>query len=265
MPGPRTCPFFSFSCEWKKSERNRGGTNVLTKRTLTPDEVIGEILEANYSFIPIAIGPHGEIGSLFNRFLHGGNTLPLPTFNKDRPNAERERAAKRCIYTSTPWGILDKADKQWKHAHGDRLFGANYLTPLPSSWADQQLGLTFITHISNHIFSSFKNIKHTLSSPPPQDQSHHDDDSSEYDNENEWMEIPRRRNIRRGMASWRISWHRYLWPYWCWRCGNFDVVTPSSSFFLEVSPHQYTMVAAAIRRCLDGPDWNMLWLRIRCN
>eukprot|EP00956_Cyclotella_meneghiniana_P023406 scaffold45589_cov100-Cyclotella_meneghiniana.AAC.2 len=99
----------------KKFERNRGGTNVLTKRTLTPDEVIGEILDANYSFIPIA---------LFNYFLHGGNTLPLPTFNKDRPNAKR--AAKRCISTSTPWGILDKADKQWKHAHGDRLFRANY-------------------------------------------------------------------------------------------------------------------------------------------
>ena len=135
--------------ERKKFERNRGGTNVLTKHTLTPDEVIGEILDANYSFLPIAVGPHGEIGSLFNRFLHGGNTLPLPNFNKDRPNAER--AAKRCISTSTPWGILDKADKQWKRAHGDRLFGANYLTPLPSSWADQQLGLTFITHISNHI------------------------------------------------------------------------------------------------------------------
>ena len=70
--------------------------------------------------------------------------------------------------------------------HGDRLFSTNYLTPLLSSWADQQLGLTFITHISNHIFSSFKNIKHTSSSPPPQDSPHNDDDSSEYDNEYEW-------------------------------------------------------------------------------
>eukprot|EP00956_Cyclotella_meneghiniana_P025323 scaffold52646_cov44-Cyclotella_meneghiniana.AAC.2 len=84
----------------KKFERSRGGTNILTKRTLTPDEVIGEIFDSNYSFVPIAIGPHGEIGSLFNRFLHGGNTLPLPNFNKDRPNAER--AAKRSISTSTP-------------------------------------------------------------------------------------------------------------------------------------------------------------------
>eukprot|EP00956_Cyclotella_meneghiniana_P027529 scaffold61901_cov21-Cyclotella_meneghiniana.AAC.2 len=79
--------------ERKKFERSRGGTNILTKRTLTPDEVIGEILDSNYSFVPIAIGPHGEIGSLFNRFLHGGNTLPLPNFKKDRPNTER--AAKR--------------------------------------------------------------------------------------------------------------------------------------------------------------------------
>ena len=170
--------------ERKKFERNRGGTNILTKRTLTPDEVIGEILDSNYSFIPIAIGPHCEIGSLFNRFLYGGHTLPLPNFNKNRPNAER--AAQRCISTATPWGILDKADKQWKHLHGDKLFGANYLTPLPSSWADQQLGLTFITHISNHIFSSYKHIKHSTSSPPPPDSSLNDDDSSYYDDENEW-------------------------------------------------------------------------------
>eukprot|EP00956_Cyclotella_meneghiniana_P026150 scaffold55878_cov22-Cyclotella_meneghiniana.AAC.1 len=48
----------------------RGGTKILTKRTLAPNEVIGEILDANYSFIPIAIGPHCVIiGSLFKRIF----------------------------------------------------------------------------------------------------------------------------------------------------------------------------------------------------
>ena len=52
--------------ERKKFECSRGGTNILTKRTLSPDKVIGEILNnANYSFVvPIAVGPYGEIGSL---------------------------------------------------------------------------------------------------------------------------------------------------------------------------------------------------------
>eukprot|EP00956_Cyclotella_meneghiniana_P031212 scaffold81247_cov86-Cyclotella_meneghiniana.AAC.1 len=90
------------------------------KRTLSPDEVIGEIL---------AIGPHGEIGSLFIRFLYGGHTLPLPNFKTDQPNAVR--AAKRSISTSTPWGVLgrDDNDKYWKRLHGDKLSGGNYLSP----------------------------------------------------------------------------------------------------------------------------------------
>ena len=119
--------------ERKKFERSRGGTNILMKWTLTPNEVIGEILDANYSFIPIAIGPHGEIESIFNRFLYEGNTLtlPLPNFSADRPNAAK--AAKRSISTSNPWRVLNRADKYWTHAHGDKLFGENYLSPLPSS------------------------------------------------------------------------------------------------------------------------------------
>eukprot|EP00956_Cyclotella_meneghiniana_P043801 scaffold288090_cov76-Cyclotella_meneghiniana.AAC.3 len=39
---------------WRE-KGNRGGTNVITKRTLTPDEVIGEILDANYSSFPLPL------------------------------------------------------------------------------------------------------------------------------------------------------------------------------------------------------------------
>ena len=63
-----------------KFMRRTGGTNEITNKTLTPDEVIGEIINGNNAFIPIAIGPFGELGSLFRRFLYGDTTLPLPSF-----------------------------------------------------------------------------------------------------------------------------------------------------------------------------------------
>eukprot|EP00956_Cyclotella_meneghiniana_P013988 scaffold20678_cov69-Cyclotella_meneghiniana.AAC.2 len=127
---------------------------------------------------------NGKIGSLFKCFLYGGNNQPLPHFSTDRPNTAK--AAKRSISTSTPWGVLNRADKYLKHAHGDKLFGGNYLSTLPNSWADQQLDLTFITNISNHIFSSFKNIKQTSTSPRSSIPSDSDDDYSKYDNEYDW-------------------------------------------------------------------------------
>jgi hypothetical protein len=41
------------------------GTNKLTKRTHSADQVIGEIIDGNNAFIPIAVGTNGEFGSLF--------------------------------------------------------------------------------------------------------------------------------------------------------------------------------------------------------
>jgi hypothetical protein len=94
--------------EKMKFSRTRGGTNPITKQTLSADEVIGEILDNNYSFIPVAIDPFGETGSLFNRFWNGSSTPPLPSFTKDRPNAKR--AAESAIDLKTPWDILGRAD-----------------------------------------------------------------------------------------------------------------------------------------------------------
>jgi hypothetical protein len=52
-----------------KFARRTGGTNPITNKTLSADEVIGEILDTNSVFIPIAVGPFGEFGSLFRRFI----------------------------------------------------------------------------------------------------------------------------------------------------------------------------------------------------
>jgi hypothetical protein len=132
-----------------KFARQSGGTTAISKRTLSADEVIGEILDSNYAFIPIAIGPFGDIGSLFMRFWDGSDTLPLPNFTKACPNALR--AAKRATAVETPWDILGKADAQWKKQRGSSLFEGSYLSPTPSIWANQQLGLVCCTQLANHI------------------------------------------------------------------------------------------------------------------
>jgi hypothetical protein len=45
--------------------RRNGETNKLTKRTLSADQVIGEIIDGKNSFILIAVGPNGDFGTLF--------------------------------------------------------------------------------------------------------------------------------------------------------------------------------------------------------
>ena len=115
--------------ERKKFARRTGGTNNVTSKTLSAaDEVVGEINNANYSFIPIAIGPHGEIGSIFKCFWDGSDPLPLPSFSKDRPEAKW--AAERSISIHTPWNILGK--------RGSALFDGSYLSALPSTWAKRE-------------------------------------------------------------------------------------------------------------------------------
>ena len=85
-----------------------GGTNEITNRTLSPDEVIGQILNTNNVFIPIAVGPFGDIGSIFRRFIKNQRTLPLPSFPTDRPNALR--AAEHAINVRTPYDVFGKAE-----------------------------------------------------------------------------------------------------------------------------------------------------------
>eukprot|EP00956_Cyclotella_meneghiniana_P035863 scaffold118784_cov60-Cyclotella_meneghiniana.AAC.4 len=143
--------------ERKKFARTTGGTNNVTSKTLSADEVIGEINDANYSFIPIAIGPHGEVGSVFKRFWDGSDPLPLPSFSKDQPEAKR--AAERSISIHiTPWNILGKADARWKSERGSALFDGSYLSALPSTRAKQQLGLICCSQLANHINTSFNHL-----------------------------------------------------------------------------------------------------------
>jgi hypothetical protein len=106
--------------------------NKLTRRTLTTDAVIGEILDSNNVFIPIAVGPNGEFGSLFRRFLNGSNPLPLPTFRDDRPNAIRA-ADLRPFLTKPP---LTSSAKQIKAGKGNMVTNYSAVAAQSAVWFD---------------------------------------------------------------------------------------------------------------------------------
>jgi hypothetical protein len=107
-----------------KFARRTGGTNPIT--------VIGEILDTNNMFIPIAVGSLGEFGSLFRRFIESHKTLPLPTFSQDRPNATRAAALTVTVTNRTPYNVLGQADAIWKESHGTKLFDGSYMSQPPS-------------------------------------------------------------------------------------------------------------------------------------
>jgi hypothetical protein len=142
--------------ERMKFARSRGGTNPITARTVPPDDVIGEIISSNQAFIPIAVGPFGGFGSLFCCFIDDVNTLPLPTFPVNRPNALR--AAKLATNYRTPYNVFGKADQKWKATSPSKCFNGSYLSQLPSTWANQKLGLATSTHLANHINNSLTKL-----------------------------------------------------------------------------------------------------------
>jgi hypothetical protein len=117
-----------------------------------------KILDTNNVFIPIAVGPFGEFGSLFCRFIESHKIIPLPEFSADRPNATR--AAALAVTNRTPYNVLGKADKIWKEVHSSKLFDGSYMSQSPSTWANQRLGLATVTHLANHINTSLTKIKH---------------------------------------------------------------------------------------------------------
>ena len=144
--------------ERMKFVRSRGGTNEVTKQTLSADQIIGEIVDSNFSFIPIAVGPHGELGSLFRRFLYGTKALPLPDIPKDKPNALR--AAQLAVSSKNPSNILGKANKAWKKSNGVRPFSGSYQSSTPQIWAEQHIGLVIQTKIATHIKNSLQKLKY---------------------------------------------------------------------------------------------------------
>ena len=143
--------------EKKKFERPRGGTDNVTGVTLTGDEAIGQITDSNQALIPIAIvsiGPFGEIGDLFMRFLYGTAPKSLPKISSSKPNAQR--ALDLAISNKVPSSILGRAKDIWAHREHLEFFDGSYLAGNSQIWAEQQLGLACVTQLGQHIFRSYR-------------------------------------------------------------------------------------------------------------
>jgi hypothetical protein len=74
----------------------------------------------------------------------------------DRPNAAR--AAKLATNYRTPYNVFGKADKKWKATNPSKCFDGLYLSQLPSTWANQKLGLATSTHLANHTNNSLTEL-----------------------------------------------------------------------------------------------------------
>eukprot|EP00956_Cyclotella_meneghiniana_P001063 scaffold1261_cov50-Cyclotella_meneghiniana.AAC.4 len=143
--------------EKKKFESPRGGINNVTGVTLTGDQAIGQIININQALIPIAIGPFGEIGELFMRFLYLYGTAPrsLPKISSSKPNTQR--ALDLAISNKVPSNILGRAKDVWSHIEHLEFFDGSYLAGNPQIWAEQQLGLACVTQLGRHILRSYRN------------------------------------------------------------------------------------------------------------
>ena len=69
--------------------------------------------------------------------------------------------------------------------YGDKFFGGSYLSPTPSIWANQQLGLVCITNITNHIRGSFQKVSYHPGPGGAIDTGGHDADEDQFSEDNE--------------------------------------------------------------------------------
>ena len=137
--------------------QRRGASDQGTKVTLSGDEIMKEIISKNMALIPIAVSPHGTVGSLFNRFMYGDEPLPSPKFAKDRihaPAADRVARSR-----NVPRGILIKATEYWRKDTHDIFFGDYYKATDPRRWFDQQFGLVISKAISSHLLRAYNRHK----------------------------------------------------------------------------------------------------------
>ena len=141
--------------------QRRGKSCKDTGVTLTGDEIVGSILRAGMSFLPIALSAHGRIGSLFRRFLYGIDPIEPPSFAKDRihsPAAERLARSHR-----VPRALLERADLVWRCENPDKPYGEPYLALMPSRHFEQKFGLVISTAVSSHLLRAHNKIR---SKPP---------------------------------------------------------------------------------------------------
>ena len=142
--------------EQNKFQRSRGGTDPLTKESLSGDQIIGEIIDNNMALLPMAITPFGKFGPIANRFWYGTSAHIPPKLytSRDKPNAIK--AAKLSIEAKVPSGILQRANKVWRIRHPGKMYGASYKAMDPKTHTNQLFGRLVCTANGAHILRSMK-------------------------------------------------------------------------------------------------------------
>ena len=112
----------------KKTDRR---TNI----TLSGDEIMEYLLDHGMVLLPLAITPHGHLGTFFERFLYGKDAF-LPEFN-DRPWAEK--MARESTSKHVPRKILQHANTLWRQSNPNSFYSGSYKASDPMTHFDQQL------------------------------------------------------------------------------------------------------------------------------
>jgi hypothetical protein len=95
----------------------RGGTNPITNKTITPDDVIGEIIQLQ------ATKPsyQSQSAHLESSVAYSGALSKTTTHSHSRNLQKFDLTALR-----TPYNILGKEDQKWKAKFPDKLFDGSY-------------------------------------------------------------------------------------------------------------------------------------------
>jgi hypothetical protein len=135
----------------------KGKTCKETGITLTGDEIIKEIIDDDMALVPVAVSPHGHIGSLFERFLYGTDAMEMADYIDTRIHAE---AADRLARSAkVPRAVLERADKIWRRDNPSLHYGGSYRAMTPSVYFDQQFGLVISSAISSHLIRAHNKNK----------------------------------------------------------------------------------------------------------
>ncbi len=128
-----------------------------SQMTMSGDQFIGKLYDANKALLPQSTDRWGGIGPISERFLLGDRSAPeVFDYPADKPNARKMH--ERAVSLDVPYGILNTANKVWQETNPDSWYGDSYMEADPKTWALQQLGLGFTKAIVAHIIAADKRV-----------------------------------------------------------------------------------------------------------
>ena len=139
----------------------KGENSKFRGQTQGSTQVIKELNDLKYLFIPATFDGFGKIGPVITNFLQGPNT-PYKHFERNTLRFEPE--AKVASHNATKHkeritNLFHNADKQWvtQHNSGNAWYTPSHKAKTPSAWAKQYLGLNIINIIGTHFETGLNN------------------------------------------------------------------------------------------------------------